>query len=384
MAENRKLSHNEIDKLVDILADQAATSMALSPQGYFRDLVRRTKLPSKWKRRLAGAWTGDPESDARKLVEWAEAKGINPAERELTTLGTLLQVLLEDDVGLEERSWLAALITVHKLYRDESLLNSLVMRYQIPEAFDIAATERLDVGPEINWRGSTDEIELQGWLPQKPDFQDVGFLARAIEQAASVCRIEIPTVNRQGTGFLITPTRLLTSYHILKNQSGEDIQENVRNAVLRFGKLTAADGEEAKGQEFKLVPDEPILASSPVGELDYVLLQLEESIKDTEGVKPAPYTLELPHQRIGMNILQHPRGEALKLALNGNGVVNVYENEGLVQYLTRAQVGSSGAPCFTDDWQVIAVHHAQRSKGFGTIREGILFRSIYEKIEQFL
>jgi hypothetical protein len=60
-----------------------------------------------------------------------------------------------------------------------------------------------------------------------------------------------------------------------------------------------------------------------------------------------------------------------------------HEN-GLVQYSTLAQSGSSGSPCFSDAWEVIALHHSQESKYFGTVREGILMQSILAEIKQFL
>ena len=225
-------------------------------------------------------------------------------------------------------------------------------------------------------------MELQRWLRPEPDFQDVGFLMRAIEWAGSVCRVEIPKGKPEGTGFLIAPNLVLTNYHVLKYEPGHDIRKRAQDMCLRFGNITAEDGEEAKGQEFKLA-DEPIVKVSSDDKLDYVLLQVEDSIRRS-GIKSAPYTVELPFKGMSLNILQHPGGEPLKLACSGDGVDKVLEEKGAVQYSTRARRGSSGSPCFTDEWKVIALHHAQRSKSFGTIREGIIFKSIYEEIEQYL
>jgi hypothetical protein len=151
---------------------------------------------------------------------------------------------------------------------------------------------------------------------------------------------------------------------------------------LRFGNITAEDGEEAKGQEFKLA-DEPIVKASSDDKLDYALLQVEDSIKRS-GIKSALYTVELPFKGMSLNILQHPGGGPLKLACSGVGVDRVLEEKGLVQYSTRARTGSSGSPCFTDEWEVIALHHAQRSRPVGSIREGIIFKSIYEEIKEHL
>lgn len=32
-----------------------------------------------------------------------------------------------------------------------------------------------DFGPDISWRGESDEIQLQSWLQPEPDYWDVGF-----------------------------------------------------------------------------------------------------------------------------------------------------------------------------------------------------------------
>ncbi|MEJ1938426.1 effector-associated domain EAD1-containing protein, partial [Nostoc sp. NIES-2111] len=92
-----------------------------------------------------------------------------------------------------------------------------------------------DFGPDINWQEETDEIQLQSWLKPEPDYWDVGFLKRAIEQSASVCRIEIPSHKIMGTGVLITTNKLLTNYHVLRSSDNDDLETNALNAILNFG-----------------------------------------------------------------------------------------------------------------------------------------------------
>ncbi|MFM5947050.1 MAG: trypsin-like serine peptidase, partial [Dolichospermum sp.] len=83
-------------------------------------------------------------------------------------------------------------------------------------------------------------------------------------------------------------------------------------------------------------------------------------------------------------VLQHPEGESMKLSISQDGIIGVYQNSGLVQYVNKTAVGSSGSPCFDEDWYLVALHHAQKAKTFGSIREGILFASIYQEIQDFL
>ena len=164
----------------------------------------------------------------------------------------------------------------------------------------------------------------------------------------------------------------------------EDLQANAANAVLRFGKISTNAGEAAQGHIFKLDASQPVVKFSPKESLDYALLRVEEGITAVQEIKPAPFTTQRPARGMGLNILQHPGGEEMKLAISGNGVVDVFPERGLVQYVTRAWGGSSGAPCFTDAWEVVAIHHAEMSRGFGKVREGILFEAIHNEIAAYL
>jgi hypothetical protein len=146
-----------------------------------------------------------------------------------------------------------------------------------------------------------------------------------------------------------------------------------------FGANTSA--RRNKILRYQLIPlaTRFILSQSPVENgLDYVLLQVDNRITQINGIQPAPYELSQPTKGMGVHILQHPQGDTMKLAINDNGITGIYQSDGLIQYVTRALGGSSGAPCFNEEWQVVALHHAERAKSFGRIREGILFSAIYD------
>jgi len=55
-----------------------------------------------------------------------------------------------------------------------------------------------------------------------------------------------------------------------------------------------------------------------------------------------------------------------------------------VQYISKAQNGSSGSPCINGDKQLIAIHHAERQSSFGSTREGVMLSKIYDEISQSL
>ena len=54
------------------------------------------------------------------------------------------------------------------------------------------------------------------------------------------------------------------------------------------------------------------------------------------------------------------------------------------RYLSLADHGCSGAPCFDDQQRLVAVHHAERGTPFGSVREGILFDHVYAQIQSDL
>jgi V8-like Glu-specific endopeptidase len=92
----------------------------------------------------------------------------------------------------------------------------------------------------------------------------------------------------------------------------------------------------------------------------------------------------MPTQDNGLNVLQHPQGNLMQVSLSASGVVQIDAARGRLWYVNRTQGGSSGSPCFNGDWQMVALHHASMSRGFGSVREGILLPSILAEISRFL
>ena len=370
-----------INKLVDVLARLAAAS-PIGPQKFFRELINKANLPQDWVSDMAGVWTGNANYDAQQLVNWAIAKDINPKDKRFTTIGSILNVFLTK-VGFNDAKFIVSLIIIYQLYTDKKLLEKLQITYQVPISTNNLTPTISDFGPEINWQ-EPDETELQSWFKPEPDFLDVGFLMQAIQHATSVCRIETPNQRILGTGFLIASNLVLTNYHVFNSEVTET-QINPSDIILRFGCFTSATGNETEGQTFKLVSDRAIVRSSPTEKLDYVLLQVEESIKQATDINPADCDFEnLPGKGMALNILQHPEGASMKIAISSNAIANIFPDTGLMQYVTKTSPGSSGSPCFNQDWKVVALHHAQRATHFGSIREGILLSSIYQEIQEHL
>jgi V8-like Glu-specific endopeptidase len=202
---------------------------------------------------------------------------------------------------------------------------------------------------------------------------------KAANRARSVCRVEVGDGNK-GTGVLIHPDLVLTNYHVMGktlDAAPDVLLANAANTILRFGAFTA-EGPAAAGQEVPLHKDKPIVASSPG--YDFALLRTADSIAAAADVMPFSTLGVLPVKTNPLYVLQHPEGGPMKLALNTSGVSWIDPGLVTIQYTTKVARGSSGSPCFDTAWNLVALHHA----GAGSKGEGILMKSIFGQIQQYL
>jgi V8-like Glu-specific endopeptidase len=351
----------------------------VNPQMFFRYILDSAALPQKWKVDMSGRWSGNASVDALRLVDFGIAKKVNPEDPRYTALGAILRALLDQEISPDDARTVAAAIVGDKLILDNKLLDEIRIRYGVPSPPSAAAAVP-DYGPDFEWKGPG-ELELQSFLHPDPPWQDVGFLRRAMARSASVCRVEVGKTG--GTGFLVAPGKVLTNYHVLRPDGMPDIQLNAKQAILRFECFTMSGGDPSEGRVYRVAPD-GILEQSPVKELDFVLLQVEDKIVADDALSPAPLADDVPPLKSALNLLHHPGKDTMKLSTSADGVTGVYSDRGLIQYATKAVGGSSGSPCFNDEWKVVALHHAARATTFGSIREGVLIQPIRDRIEKYL
>jgi V8-like Glu-specific endopeptidase len=162
-----------------------------------------------------------------------------------------------------------------------------------------------------------------------------------------------------GTGWLITPTLLVTNHHVLNARSaieGHRPQASAADLSLQAAGTVARfdyDAEPAGGVE---VGCSGVEAWEPA--LDYAILRLAES-PGRAGLpvrwSPLDATLE---DNVPVNVIQHPNGKAKRIGLRNNIVDGTTKQE--IRYFTDTQPGSSGSPVLTDDWVVCALHRSSR------------------------
>lgn len=190
------------------------------------------------------------------------------------------------------------------------------------------------------------------------DLLEVVFLEAALAVARTVARVRVGAANGSligyGTGFLVSPRLLLTNWHVLKTG------ESARSSSAEFGYETRlGDGAARNGAVFKLRPDLFFLSDRP---LDFALVAVELTAGTGEQLASYGFNALVDDDQTVItkgqfaNIIQHPSGQAKQLAFRQNEVIE--KPESFLHYRTDTAPGSSGAPVFNDQWQVVALHRA--------------------------
>lgn len=190
------------------------------------------------------------------------------------------------------------------------------------------------------------------------DLLEVVFLQAALAVARTVARVRvngaIGVLRGYGTGFMVSPRLLLTNWHVLPTPDIAAV------SIAEFGFETRlGEGAPQAGAVFKLEPGKFFLAEEA---LDYALVAVAPSgstgtrlgefgfnrlsDNDTDLITKGQYA----------NIIQHPSGQPKQFAFRQNEIVGKVDD--FLQYRTDTAPGSSGAPVFNDQWQVVALHHA--------------------------
>jgi V8-like Glu-specific endopeptidase len=205
--------------------------------------------------------------------------------------------------------------------------------------------------------------KLESMVVPGAGFADGASWRSRMEQVEwTVCLLEIAGHDKVGTGFLVAPDIVMTNYHVAHNSRGQPL------ATARFDYRNDGSGKILPGDKTHAVNAVP-LAESPAEDLDYALLEVptrpgEEVVLDHPGVvrgtlRPAAHAFAMDEP---LFVIQHPLRDPLKL---GVGSVRKLALPKRVHYTANTQPGSSGSPCFTIQWEPVALHH-QGDLGDGT------------------
>jgi endonuclease G len=221
----------------------------------------------------------------------------------------------------------------------------------------------------------------------RENWLDINFLIAGAEAARSVCRLEWRK-RGEGTGFLVAPDLILTNYHVIQPPTYKgELETRLRTCEVRFGAVSTPEGGVSAGNKVVKLHKNALVHPSGVEQLDYALLRLKDPVDDGFRIIKATLSDEPIYQEQYANIIQHPGGGAMKVALRYNQVVKSLP--GRVYYLSDTLRGSSGSPVFDDEWQVIALHRAAGLKDdTGQVlleaNEGVPILDILAEIKPYL
>ncbi|MBZ4418801.1 trypsin-like peptidase domain-containing protein [Myxococcus sp. RHSTA-1-4] len=183
-----------------------------------------------------------------------------------------------------------------------------------------------------------------------------------------VCRVEPQVGAALGTGFLVSPNVVLTNFHVIENKLLESLRVRFDHKVLPDRTLLQPGRVYRVTKCLAHSPYSPADLMHPrpreatVSELDYAFLQVEgapgEALVDGESRG----WLELPETREPFTpgslalIFQHPEGQPMSVAVDE--FLGVNPSRTRVAYRACTGPGSSGAPCFTQDLRLAALHHS--------------------------
>jgi endonuclease G len=224
------------------------------------------------------------------------------------------------------------------------------------------------------------------------DFLPAHFLVAGAERQKSVCRIRakasitagdgsvVAPGSGWGTGFLISPTLLMTNNHVIP--TAEFAKSNI---VAQFNFQVNELGELLPIDEFEFAPDNGFYTQP---DLDVTVVRLMPKA-NASGQPATPgmrwgtlrmdSNIQFAEQQV-VNIVQHPQGRFKEVVLTGNQIVRI-ENK-IIRYLADTEQGSSGSPVFDNTWKLVALHHRAGDIGQDGVlnNEGVRMDRILEDL----
>ncbi|MEO6887885.1 MAG: serine protease [Ktedonobacteraceae bacterium] len=182
----------------------------------------------------------------------------------------------------------------------------------------------------------------------------------------------------QGTGFLVGPDLLMTNYHVIEPVLRQHV--GFEEVVLWFDFKTFHNTPIGSPRPYRL-SHTYLFDKSPTNNLDYVLLRVQGTpgLDATNDAPKRGWLVPMKHTFLvgePLFIIQHPQGGPLKFAFDRVQSAN----ESHVYYRTNTDNGSSGSPCFTLTWDLVALHQGSGpDAGSAKVNKGIAFSRILDQ-----
>jgi len=187
------------------------------------------------------------------------------------------------------------------------------------------------------------------------DFQPAAFLPQGAATRRAVGRVllQTPSATISGTGFLISPTLFITNQHVITDAQA------AAQATVVFDDELDERGQPRPRTIFRLAPEHCAVFSDEQ-DLDYAIIALGERVQGEAtvadlGYNPISFTPDRHRKGMNVNIIQHPEGMPKTIAIRNN--LLTARTDTRLLYETDTDFGSSGAPVYNDQWDVVALHH---------------------------
>jgi hypothetical protein len=217
-----------------------------------------------------------------------------------------------------------------------------------------------------------------------------------------VCRIEFEQSDSSppGAGFLVGPNLLLTTYRVIEpiHQGTVDPWD----VLVRFDYKRMENGVEVNpGTLYRLDTDwlagysvysagNDANESSLADRLDFALMRLAGSpgAEPIGGDRAEPDSAPrgwmdirsdtiAPHPGMALTILYYGLDETLQLSLDTTGIVRLYPGGTRLSYANEMSGALLGSPCFTMNWDPIAIHQRNLDSG----GEGVPLDAVLRQLE---
>ncbi|ARS39647.1 hypothetical protein CA265_08285 [Sphingobacteriaceae bacterium GW460-11-11-14-LB5] len=258
-----------------------------------------------------------------------------------------------DFMGGSLAIWNSALRYAHSNNQVDQLVDTVLQSF--PEnpyllAYKEERFQDYNTGPDINsipWKKKLDENVLEKIMGATSSLLPIKFLEQGLIAAKAVARIEISytTHSELGSGFLIDNNLLVTNHHVIADK------DTARLANVAFNYEETLNGNAMEAKLFKLNPDDYFKTSK---EDDWTVIGIDGDANTQFGKLKLKNGMSVKGDFV--NIIQHPGGRYKQIALYNNIVT--YADENIIQYLTDTEPGSSGAPVFNSQWEVVGLHHS--------------------------
>ena len=235
----------------------------------------------------------------------------------------------------------------------DQLVEVLLIRYPRNPHL-LSFKEHLDytLGPELtaaDWKEPVVVEALEKITGASSTLLPINFLEMGLKKAKSVARVLItrPNGTEAGTGFLLPNNLFLTNNHVIGDLATAQI------AKIQFDYEQSITGMAVVPTEFMLDPVPPKNFATSVKN-DWTVIRIKGDANAGFGaIDLIPTTV---NKNDFVNIIQHPGGLYKQIGMYHN-MVTYCDNE-IIQYLTDTEPGSSGAPVFNSQWEVVALHHS--------------------------